>query len=190
MDFSGEMYEVNDPNHNPNAGLFVEFFFHPSKDEEASATEGRPIYKDYEYLRCVAAGDRSNEIVRPATAIDRKRFARQYAAFKNGQEVAAVGTPLESWPLLTKGQVEELKYFNCKTVEDLANMSDSNAQNFRAISSLRQQARAFIEAAKGNAPLVKMQAELEKRDEQIELLNQQLKDVVAELAAIRKSKEK
>lgn len=181
------MYENDDSlrqmAQNPDAGaekLFVRFGLHPRRDETKSLEEGRPIFEDVEYIEIMVPGDKSNTIHRPVSAGDKQRFARQYQAWKAGADQDAVtGTPLAAWPAVTAAQVRELAHFNCRTVEQLAVMSDGNLQNVGPILALRQKARDFIEAAKGTAPLQKLRAELEKRDTELATLKAQVADLIA-----------
>ena len=154
----------------PNAGddqLAVKFFIDIVQDHAATLVEGRPIFKDVEWVHISIPGSKDNVVVRPVRykgpRNDVDRFPRHYAAFKNRVEGDAQqpGTRLEEWPLLTRGQVEELKFFNIKTVEQLAGAADGVGQNFMNFHSLKQKAKDFLEAAAGNAPLAAIREEFE-----------------------------
>lgn len=158
--------------------LFVQFMMHPKFSVTKTAEQGRPIFEDTEYVMIMVPGDSTSIVHRPVWERDRERFPLQYAAFKNKQnQVDASGTPLSAVTFLTAAQVRELEYFNCRTVEHLANMADSNATKFPGIQSLKRQAQDFLAAAAGQAPLTAMRSELEKRDEQIAALMQRLSDL-------------
>ncbi len=170
--------------------LFVRFYSHPKQDAVKSAEEGRPIFHDTEYVSIMVPGDKTSIIERPASDQDRQRFAKHYAAFKSNESEVLDGTPLEAWPGLTRSQVEELRYFNIRTVEQLASVSDTHAQKFLGINMLRRKAEAYIEAAAGNAATDKMAAELEKRDNEITALKQAVEELQAMATkSKRKSKE-
>lgn len=144
---------------------------------------GRPIYDDVEFVEIIIPGDKTQAVHRAVTDNDRREYAAQYQAWKAGQDqTAASGTMLEKWTGITKAQVEELKHFKIRTVEQLAQLSDGNASRMGPILALRQKAKDFLEQAKGNAPLEKMRNELASRDNEIETLKRQ----VAELAALSK----
>jgi hypothetical protein len=160
--------------------LFVKFFLHPRENHSKSAEEGRPIFEDTEYIEITQPGNRDSVICRPASEMDKARFPRHYAAFKNRQDQPQQGTPLSQWPALTRSQVEELKFFNVHTVEQLASMSDTNAQKFTGLVQLRIQARAYLEEAAGQAASSKLAAELAKRDEEIAALKAQMEAFIKE----------
>jgi len=120
-------------------------------------------------------GNKDSIIIRPATMRDKERFPRHYAAHQNREGDVIIGTPLTMWPAITRAQVEELNHFNCVTVEQLADLSDSHAQNFRAIQGLKARAKLFLEAAKDTAVLDKVQSALEERDNEIESLKEAIK---------------
>jgi hypothetical protein len=54
----------------------------------------------------------------------------------------------------------------------LVSMADANAQRIMGFQSLKGKINTFLEAAKGAAPALKLQAELEKRDAEIAMLKQ------------------
>ena len=163
--------------------LFVRFFHHHKEDRRKTLEAGRPIHADKEYIEIRIPGDKDNIYIGPAEQKYINRFPRHYAAFKNKEQEVVIGTPLEAVPWVTKAQIEELKYFGVRSVEQLAGVTDANAQSFVGINSLRDQAKAFLEAAAGNAPLLQMQAELEKRDKQLEAMQKQMEEMSKMMAA-------
>jgi hypothetical protein len=166
--------------------LFVTFFKHPRKDEKATLKEGRPIYNDEDYCRIMVPGDKDSIIVRPARDMDKQRFAKQFAAYQQGEGEAHQGTPLKAWPMVTRGQVEELKFFGVHTVEALSELADIHVQKFMGIGTLKEQAKAYIQNAKEAAPLVQLNAAVEAKDNEIAALNEavnDLKSIVTELQA-------
>ena len=158
-----------------DAKLWVKFYLRPVQDEEASAKAGRPIFTEVEWLRIAVPGER-DEVERRATDMDKARFAKQYAHWKATGTEAVTGTPLEAYPGVTRAQVEELKFFKLNTVEDLAGASDAVAVKFQGFHELKRRAANFLAAAEGNAPAEKLQAELDKRDAEIETLKRSLKE--------------
>lgn len=157
--------------------LSVRFFLHPVMDQIKSEESGRPIFVEKEYIEIVVPGDKDNTVCRPVRGLpipDAQRFSRQYQAFKSGLEQSVVGTPLTQWPGITRGQVEELRYFKVTTVEQLAEMPDTAAQNFAGLVTLRNAAKVYLERAAGNAVDVKLQAALAEKDNQIAALSEAL----------------
>ncbi len=165
--------------------LLVRFYLRSLQNEQKSEEAGRPIFEDVEYISIRVPGNKNSSIERPIRKDDLERFPRHYQAFKNREEAVVEGTPLESWPGVTRSQVEELRFFNVHTVEQLAEISDSNAQNFMGIQLLRTRAKTFLEAAKENANNEKMAAELASRDEQIAALQNTVSEMAEELKALR-----
>jgi hypothetical protein len=175
--------------------LQVQFHPYPVKNPKRSAEEGRPIYENVDYVRIFVPGDKDNIVDRQVEEIDTRRFAREYQAYKAGKEAPIEGTPLEMWPTVDRAQVAELVHFNVRTVEQLANLSDANCQNFKGILALRQKARDYLAQAAGNAPLEKMRAELSAREAEnaalwaeTERLKTQLKELADKMVEIKKSK--
>lgn len=174
-----------------DSALMVQFYKHPKMDQERSKEEGRPIFKEVDFVRIMSPGNKENIIERQATDLDKARFVMQYQRYQANEEQGVEGTPLEEWPQITRSQVEELRYFNVRTVEQLVEMSDSNAQKFMGIQAMKQKAEEFLGAAKAPAT----QAELEQANTQIEQLRAQLDAVLmgqqeAKAAAVAASAEK
>lgn len=171
-----------------DSNLRVQFGTFPHLDQDASDKEGRPIYKEETYIMIMVPGER-DIVHRPAWEKDYDRFPQQYAAFKNKQnQDHASGTPLKVVPWLSLGQVKELEYFNCYTLEQLATMPDSTAQKFLQINKLKQLAKDHIQAAKEAAPLTAMRAEMDQKDSQINILSQQVAALAKQVEESMKAK--
>jgi hypothetical protein len=155
-----------------NSRLIVEFSLEPKQDEEKTAAAGRPIYVDQEWIKIRIPGDKDNNVSRATRPGDKERFPQHWAAFQNKTKVVLEGTPLEVVPFLTKSQVLEFTAMGVRTAEQLVGIADSNAQNIMGYQSLKAKVVTFLEAAKGAAPALKLQAELEKRDSEIAMLKQ------------------
>jgi hypothetical protein len=86
---------------------------------------------------------------------------------------------LEVWPQMTVSMVADLKALKIHTVEQLADMSDSAAQQIMGNFSLRQKAKAFLDLAKQDADNTKLADELKSRDDEINLLKSQMQELLA-----------
>ena len=163
-----------------NAGdelLLVKFFMDPLQNSKKSLEEGRPIFDDVEWISIKSPGSR-DERVRPVRPGDKERFPKHYAAFKNRTDQEAVsGTPLTEWTGISRSQAEELKFLNIVTVEQLAGCSDQNTQNFKGLQTLKQNAKAFLDAASG-------------RNVELESALQTIEELKARLDALEKPKRK
>ncbi len=150
--------------------LFVQFYRKPMMHLGDSKAAGRPIYREVDCIRIMVPGDKLSVIDRPVDSIDARRFATRYEKWKAGQGNSVEGTPLTALPRMTGGKVEEYKFFNVHTVEQLAAAPDSLGQKFMGFNEDKRAAAAFLELAKGNAPIEKMNEELKSRDAKIEEL--------------------
>lgn len=156
--------------------LLVRFFMHPRHSPSRSLEEGRPIYEELPYIEIMSPGNKDNIACRPATQMDKARFPEHWRKFQAREDQNTVeGSLLEEWPLITRSQVEELKFFNVRTVEQLANLSDAHAQNIMGINMLKDKAKKYLEAAKEKATT----AALAEAREQIEALKAQMEQVLS-----------
>jgi hypothetical protein len=133
--------------------LVVQFFMRPRKNGKKSKEAGRPIFEDREYVRIMVPGNKDSIVCRPVSDMERNRFARQYRDWQDRRNDAeqSEGTPLSEWPGITRSQCEELAYFKVYTVEQLAGLSDTNAQGMMGIALLREKAKAYLEASETEA---------------------------------------
>lgn len=170
--------------------LLVQFNYEPHLNQAKTALEGRPIYDEREYIFILVPGDKDSIIHRPMSDMDRNRFRDRYEKWKAkvGSETTE-GTPLKMVAWLNSAQVKELEYFNCYTLEQLAAMSDSNAQKFMGMLTLRQRAQDFVAAAKATAPLAAMRAEVEAKDHQLAAALQAIKEQGERIEALEKALE-
>jgi hypothetical protein len=154
---------MNNGRHHGDAHLLVKFFMHPRLNQLKTKEMSRPIYEEQAYIQIMQPGNKDAIIIRPAMEMDKARFAEHYRKFEARESQDHFeGTLLDEWPGITRSQCEELKFLNIRTVEQLANLTDSNAQNVMGLNMLKQKANEFIEASEKNATTEKF-AELEAK---------------------------
>lgn len=159
--------------------LYVEFMREPVMHPAKSREEGRAVYEERDFVRIHVPGDKTTVCVEPMHEMNLQRFRARYEKWKAGQAEAVTGTPLSALPGMSPAKVEEYKFFKIVTVEQLAEANDQLGQKFMSFNADKQRAKAFIEVAKGNAPIEKMNAELAKRDDEIEALKAQMAAIMA-----------
>jgi hypothetical protein len=164
-----------------DARLVVRFSMQPRLDSARSAEEGRECYREVEFVTILIPGDKTLTVNRPVMASDKQRFPQQYAAFKNKQGEAIIGTPLSAWGMVNEGQRRELEYFNIRTVEQLAEVSDGFAGNMMGVHALKAQAQRYMATTKEAAPTIKLMKELEQRDNSISALKDQIEKLAAQV---------
>ena len=163
--------------------LYVEFYRKPVLQPGKSRDAGRAVYDEVDYVRIHVPGDKASVIERPLSDQDKFRFADRYAKWQAGQAEAVTGTPLSALPGMTASKVEEYKFFKLVTVEQLADANDNLGGKFMSFQQDKQRAKAFLEVAANNAPIEKMNAELAKRDAELE----ELRSMITTLQANAKS---
>lgn len=154
--------------------LLVRFFLKEREDKAKSLAEGRPIFKETEYVEIRVAGRRDPLACRPATHQDKQRFPRHYDAFQKRIELPEEGTPLSEWPQISRSQVEELSFMHVKTVEQLAEMSDTHVGQFRGGYTLKKRAQDFLAVS----DQTKLIAEKEALQDRISELEGQVKQLL------------
>lgn len=162
--------------------LLVRFYTDAIQDDIASKKEERPIYNDMQMIEIRVKGDRNNTVIRPIREEDKRRFRNAWLDYSEKNGAPKTGTPLSQWPALGRSMVEELKFFGYYTVEDVAAASENAFAKMNGLRSFAEKAKAYLEYAKGLAPMAQM-------SDENQTLKAQLEDrerVIAEQAGIIK----
>jgi hypothetical protein len=179
--YDGDKTYEDGKQHADDNKLFVRFETKPQHNKFQSDKEGRPIFEEVEYISIITPGSR-DVFTTPLDDLYRARFKERYDKWKSSTDAQKVeGTLLAEMPWLTKGQIAEMNYSNVFTIEQLANLSDAQAMQFMGNHKLRERAKLYLEQAKGDAPLLRLQQELEQRDAKIEVLSGQVAGMQAAL---------
>jgi hypothetical protein len=150
-----------------DARLAVQFYKRSMKQEDESIAAGRPIFKEFDFVRIMIPGDNLTEIDTYAQESHKTRFPRQWAHYQNqmGGHEDIVGTPIDQWPQVTRSQAEELRGLKFYTVEAIADCSDQQLQRIGMVAGMsphnfRLKAKAFLNLANDSAEVAQREAEL------------------------------
>jgi hypothetical protein len=156
-----------------DARLAVQFYKKSMKQEDASNEAGRPIFKEFDFVRIMIPGDNLTEIDTYAQESHKQRFPRQWAHYQNqvSDHLDIVGTPLDQWPQITRSQAEELRGLKFHTVESIADCSDQQLQRIGMVAGMsphnfRIKAKAFLNLANDSAEVAQREAELQALKEE------------------------
>lgn len=117
---------------------------HKGKSLEA----GRPIFVELEYVEIRIVGDNKNVIDTKVQEKHRRRWPKQYTAYKEGKEQVLEGTPIRQWASLSATRALELEAVGVRTVEQLASIPDSSLHHIGMDGmSLKVKANAYLKTA-------------------------------------------
>lgn len=150
---------------------------------------GHPVYEDTDFVEITIPGDMNNVIQRPATDRDKDQYKALFSRYKDGLEPSVEGTPLESWPRLTKASVANYKALGVHTVEHIAGMSDQvcNKVAMGAMAD-RTAAKAYMALAKDSALAQKQAIQLEQQNHTIADLQRQVQELAAMIDAPKRGR--
>lgn len=157
--------------------LHVTFYKRSLEQKDESIAAGRPIFKEFDFVRICVPGDNLTEIDTYANNGHKARFPRQWAHYQNqvvGQE-QIIGTPIEEWTIISRSQADELKGIKFATVESVANASDQQLQRIGMIAGMspfafRDKAKNFLNLAEKVGNVNQQEAEMEKLRQENEAL--------------------
>jgi len=172
-----------------DARLAVQFYKKSVKQDIASDEAGRPIFKEFDFVRIMIPGDNLTEIDTYAQESHKQRFPRQWAHYQNqvANHEDIIGTPLDQWPQITRSQADELRGLKFHTVESIADCSDQQLQRIGMVAGMspfnfRLKAKAFLNLATDSAEVAQRQAEMQALKEE----NAKIKEETdAKLAAMQ-----
>jgi len=166
---------------NADSRLQVRFYKRPVQQEAETLAEGRPIYKEFDFVHICVAGDTLTEIDTYALQSHKTRFPIQWANYQNrlgADDQEVIGTPIGEWPLVSKSQAEELRAMKFHTVESIANASDQQLQRMGMAAGMSPY--SFRDKAKSYLSLASSSAETDKRQQEINELKEELAKKEAE----------
>jgi hypothetical protein len=153
---------------NADSRLAVQFYKKSVKQDIASAEAGRPIFKEFDFVRIMIPGDNLTEIDTYAQESHKARFPRQWMHYQNqvANHEDIIGTPLDQWPQVTRSQADELRGLKFHTVESIADCSDQQLQRIGMVAGMsphnfRLKAKAFLNLANDSAEVAQREAELQ-----------------------------
>ena len=156
-----------------DARLAVQFYKKSVKQQQASDEAGRPIFKEFDFVRIMIPGDNLTEIDTYAQDSHKQRFPRQWAHYQNQvtNHEDIIGTPLDQWPQITRSQADELRGLKFHTVESIADCSDQQLQRIGMVAGMsphnfRLKAKAFLNLASDSAEVAQREQELQTLKEE------------------------
>ena len=152
---------------NADSRLAVQFYKKSVKQDIASDEAGRPIFKEFDFVRIMIPGDNLTEIDTYAQESHKQRFPRQWAHYQNqvSNHQDIIGTPIDQWPQVTRSQADELRGLKFHTVESIADCSDQQLQRIGMVAGMsphnfRLKAKAFLNLANDSAEVAQREQEL------------------------------
>lgn len=159
------------------------------EDKKKTKETGVISFKDEIIIELVTPG-KGDIFRRRATVTDMKKFPEQWAAFKNNATEVVVGTPIKEWPAISRVVAEQFIALGIRSVEDLASITDANAQKLMGGYGFREKARNWVAASKKASDLNDFEKKVAERDSQIEKLMKRLDQLEAKNAAKAKKADK
>ena len=140
---------------------------------------GLPMYRTIELVDLHVPGDQKSVPTKKVNDAIRAEYAVEYQAWKKSGDAdgfTGVGLPLTHWPQLPREIAAGLAHANVFTVEQLANLSDTQCQirGSLGIRKFRDMALAFVDASKAAAPIAAMASENELLRQRVLLVESQL----------------
>lgn len=156
----------------------VTFFAREVPDPGHSKEAGYPRFVGQDYIRIELPGEKDVRIF-PASDEYKRRYPDQWSAYAEKRKPTPPGMPTAILFPQFPEIVATLEFFNIRTVEQLANISDTAKGNIGlGADEWQRKANEFLSAAAGTKSFHKISAELE-------MANLTIGKLTAENAALR-----
>lgn len=190
-------------------GTILRFFYDTAKNETASIAEGRPIFDTVLMVDVITPGQRTST---PRFELERKwaeqsikalgltgeykrslkyqLYKEQVERFKANEQGSDLGgTPLKEWPRIDRGLAATLAAANVYTVEAVAELPDSRLDVLGLGGrAMREQAKAYLEAAAGDSGLSEMTDRATKAEAEVVQVKADLVAANKRIAELEKAK--
>jgi len=149
-------------------------------DPQKSSEVGRPYYKEQVMVRIAPPGERLNIVIRPAEQRDTRRWPTQWNQFVQNKKQTPDGTPIDLLYPNTPSIGATLRASGVYTIEQCAELSGHaiDSVGMGAQKWVNAAAR-YLEVASRGVKASQLQKELDERDGQIRVLNQQVQDLTS-----------
>lgn len=165
---------VNFQDRNTHAIFYMDKRHNPAR----SAQEGHPIYDNIPFVRIGNPGERLNVVIRPATDVDRRRFALQWAQFQQNVEQRPDGTPVSLLYPNDPAKIGLLEGCGVYTVEQLAELSGNAIETIgMGCQTYVNDAQAYLKMAEKGVKAIEFRKQLDERDQKISQLTQQVQEL-------------
>lgn len=166
---------------NPDDSAWVKFESRKHLNQFKSEQEGHPVYEMRDFVTIQCPGDQLSVLDTFVSESHKMRFPRQWAHFQNTKtNIAVDGWAIDTWPLITAAQAEELKYRKFQTVEQLADAPFTIIQSMgMGYIELQEKAKIAIRSAKDGSFAQQLAAESKRKDEQLAAMQEQINALLA-----------
>lgn len=142
--------------------LLVKFLKHAELSHYKSKQSGMPIYDNVDMISVINPGEKE-EVRVVADEFHKRRFPKQWEAYKAGIDQTASGTPLDHLFPTEPGTILTLRTFHVYTVQQLAVISDTAMGQIPMGRTLVDRAKAYLSSASGGQNFHAMQEAMQKR---------------------------
>jgi hypothetical protein len=172
-------------------GQVVQFYNRSVQNQAKTLEAGRPYHEDILYVRYFTPGEQRTQINdRPATQQDKLRWALQWGQFSQNKHQTVEGTPISVLYPDHPSIEAQCRSAGVYTVEQLAELSAHAIESVgMGCQTWVNYAAKYLEVANKGVSASKMRHELETRDSQIRVLEQQIGMLKKEISRMADGKQ-
>jgi hypothetical protein len=167
--------------------LPIRFYMTIKANEAKSKEAGRPICEEIEMYEIRIPGVAKDVHVGKVTQKTIDEYPAEYKHWKATQTQLVAGTPLKECPRIMNTRAMELNMMGVLSCEQLVSLTDAQIQNCGMDTrKLIAEVKAWMDAAKDSALVMKQAAELQLRDDRIADLQRQIAELAERFGSMDK----
>lgn len=130
----------------PASDKYCKFFLHAALNGNKTEAAKHNVYDDVVYIEIFIKGNTNTSFSRPKKDEDEQEFPKEWKAYLTQTNIEDNGTPLNALPTLGPSMQMNLNAQGIRTIEDLAELSDSVVIGEQGMVDLRKRAVAYLAA--------------------------------------------
>lgn len=190
---------IDDISEREERPAYVQFETRTAEDKPATLAQGRYVAREFEVVKVTPAYSKDSiefKVSSWLADIDRnlrdgrisekwaEYWRESYKRWKDGQELPLIGTPIRGWGVISPSQQETLIRMNCKTVEDLAAVTEEGMRRMgMGALDLKNKAQAWLKSMADHGGSTLKIASLEQENAVLKVSIETLEKKVAALVA-------
>lgn len=158
-----------------DSNLIVMFYNRAVEDPAKSAQAGRKICVDTDFVKINHPGERLNQIDRPATDADKRRFQYQWSQYVHNKTQVPEGTPIDLLFPNNPSTAENLRALGIHTIEQCAILSSHALDNIgMGAQEYQNKAKAYLTSSEKGVSFHKFNEVIKKLEQENKILKQQM----------------
>lgn len=158
--------------------FYTRSVFNAAKSKAAGARH----YDNQTWVKMHPPGEKLNIIDRPATDLDKAKYAGQWNLFLQNKTQVPEGTPIDLLFPNNPAVADNLRAYGVHTIQQCANLSAHALQTIgMGAQEWQNMAKQYLDSATSGTAFLALRAQLEQKDQELRIMRQQYDKMQAQV---------